>query len=106
MIERVTPSPPLSPVQYACVALLARGHNARDIGERLGGISWRTVKFHLHQAAKRIPGDLPAQMRIVFWYRGASREQLDGTILRRDGDTSTKVDPKARGQSTSSRPSS
>lgn len=68
---------PLTRSQAACAILLAHGHNYADIGERLG-TGRAAAKFHIHAAAKKIPGDLPAQMRVVFWVRGATVEMLEG----------------------------
>jgi DNA-binding NarL/FixJ family response regulator len=68
---------PLTKSQAACALLLANGHNYADIGERLS-TSRATAKYHVHEAAKKIPGDLPAQMKVVCWVRGAALEVLEG----------------------------
>ena len=77
-MKRVPLSSPLTKAQAACALLLANGHNYADIGERLR-TSRSTAKFHIHEAAKKIPGDLPAQMRVVCWVRGAAVEVLEGS---------------------------
>lgn len=59
------------------VALLARGETYRLIALRLH-ISVATVRFHLANAARKIPGDLEMRMRIIFWCRGATIDQLTG----------------------------
>lgn len=76
-MKRAPLSAPLTKAQAACSLLLAHGHNYADIGERLG-VSRATVKFHIFEAAKKIPGDLPAQMKVVCWVRGAVVEVLTG----------------------------
>ena len=59
------------------VALLARGETYRLIALRLS-ISIATVRFHLSNAAEKIPGNLEMRMRIIFWSRGATPDQLTG----------------------------
>ena len=59
------------------VALLARGEAYRLIALRLS-ISIATVRFHLSNAAEKIPGNLEMRMRIIFWSRGATLDQLTG----------------------------
>ena len=59
------------------VALLARGETYRMIALRLY-ISTATVRFHLANAARKIPGDLEVRMKIHFWCRGATLDQLTG----------------------------
>ncbi len=59
------------------VALLARGETYRLIALRLS-ISIATVRFHLSNAAEKIPGNLEMRMRIIFWSRGATLDQLTG----------------------------
>lgn len=81
---------PLTKSQAACAILLANGHNYRDIGERLG-TSWHAVKFHVQAAAAKIPGDLPAQMKVVFWMRGATREMLEGAKTNTELDELTTL---------------
>ena len=58
-------------------ALLIRGDNRATIQKKLS-ISRSAVEFHLHNAASKIPGDLRQAMRIHFWGRGATVEQLTG----------------------------
>jgi len=59
------------------VALLARGEAYRMIALRLS-ITTATVRFHLAKAARKIPGDLEVRMKILFWCRGATLDQLTG----------------------------
>lgn len=84
-IERVPLLAPFTPMEGIVAKMLASGqHNWRSIAEHMG-CSWRTVKFHGEQAKKKIPGDLPTQLRIVAWYRGASMEVLTGSQTRQEG---------------------
>lgn len=77
-VVRVPVSGRITPMQEICVRMLATGHhNARSIGEQLG-ISWQTVKKYVRIVAENIPGDLPAQVKVVVWWRGASIEVLTG----------------------------
>jgi DNA-binding NarL/FixJ family response regulator len=82
-VRRVKLSAPLTQSQATCCLLLANGHNYADIGERLN-TSRATAKFHVHEAAKKIPGDLPAQMKVVCWVRGAALEVLMGAWTNLD----------------------
>lgn len=62
------PVPTLTPMQKIVTALVGAGHNYSDCAERLG-ITRATVKFHAEQAAAKIPGDLPTQMKLVIYHR-------------------------------------
>ena len=75
---RVPLRAPLTKMQQACVLMLANGHNTIAVAEKLG-VGYKAVRFHINAAAKKIPGDLPAQMRVVAWVRGATLEVLEGT---------------------------
>lgn len=76
----------LSTIQLIILSLLSNGHNYIDISERLVAeglkVSPSTVKYHVYQAAEKIPGDLPMQMKAVVWYRGAPKEVLTGEWVR------------------------
>ena len=67
---RVPCDPPLTPVQFKVAALLGSGHTVEDAARALK-VSLSTVKFHVRQAADRIPGDLPPRFRLIAWYRKA-----------------------------------
>lgn len=86
---RVPLSEPLTKMQQACALLVANGHNTVAIGVRLG-VGCKAVRFHINKAAKKIPGDLPAQMRVVAWVRGATLEVLEGTNTNDDLDELVK----------------
>lgn len=66
---------PLTFAQTIVAAMVGQGKNYHDIAERLG-ICHTTVKYHAECIAGKIPGDLPAQFKIIAWYRGD-----DGTVL-------------------------
>lgn len=58
-------------------ALLIRGDSRATIQKKLS-ISRSAVEFHIRNAATKIPGDLRQAMRIHFWGRGATVDQLTG----------------------------
>lgn len=74
-IRRVATARPLSNTQRAVAALLSLGHTAAGIGERLG-CKPSTVRWHIEQAADRIPGNLEAKHRLIVWYRGGGLDVL------------------------------
>lgn len=88
-MERAPTTKPLSPMQTVVGTLAALGLSHEEIRKELHLGSLRTVRYHLNEAAKRIPGDLPAEQRVVAWMRGASLDVLEGKTLRfevmRDG---------------------
>ena len=59
------------------VAMLGRGEPYKIIALRLY-TTIANVRFHLANAAKKIPGDLEVRMKILFWCRGATLDQLTG----------------------------
>ena len=59
------------------VALLARGETYRMIATRLS-ITIATVRFHIANAGRKVPGNLEVRMKILFWCRGATLDQLTG----------------------------
>ena len=75
--ERVPPFKKFTTMESLVVAMLARGETYRMIAMRLS-ISIATVRFHLANAARKIPGDLEVRMKILFWCRGATLDQLTG----------------------------
>lgn len=81
MIERVIPSAPLSPQQWMVATLLGAGQSHKEVADALA-VRIKTVRWHLRGAAKKLPGDLPAEMRVVAWVRGATLDVLTGTPLR------------------------
>jgi hypothetical protein len=58
-------------------ALLIRGDSRTTIEKKLCLNAW-SVNNHLANAAAKIPGDLRCRMRIHFWGRGATVDQLTG----------------------------
>lgn len=89
MMERAPTLKPLSPMQTVVTMLAALGLSHEEIRAELKLGSLRTVRYHLNEAAARIPGDLPAEARVVAWARGATIDVLEGRTLRfeimRDG---------------------
>ncbi len=59
------------------VALLSRGETYRMIAMRLY-ITTATVRFHIANAGRKVPGNLQSRMKILFWCRGATLDQLTG----------------------------
>lgn len=92
VVERVPTYNRLSEMQFAVATLLGMGQSYKDIGTQLH-IAVSTVKQHVDVAASRIPGDLPAKMRVVAWVRGASIDVLEGRSL------SLEVMRRSRGRS-------
>lgn len=81
VVERVPPLKPLSPMQYAVVVLLGIGMSHEEVAATLR-IKRSVVRSYMREALKKIPGDLPAEARLVAWVRGASLDVLEGTSLR------------------------
>jgi DNA-binding NarL/FixJ family response regulator len=55
-MDRVPTTKPLSPMQTVVASLLGLGLSHEEVREELH-VSLRTVRYHLNEAAKRIPGD-------------------------------------------------
>ena len=70
MTPRVELSRPLTPAEEQAVEYLAQGLTYAQVADALG-ISMRTAKYHIVNAGKKIPGDLPLQLRVKAWFRGA-----------------------------------
>jgi DNA-binding CsgD family transcriptional regulator len=79
--ERVPLERPLTRQQEVVVTLVADGMNYVAIADVLR-ITMNGVRFHANAAARKIPGDLPPQMRIVAWARGAPLHVLTGDRFR------------------------
>lgn len=80
-MERVPLTSPLSPMQHTVVLLLGLGYGYPRIAAELF-VREGTVRFHANAAARKMPGDLPAQIRCIAWARGASLDVLVGDALR------------------------
>lgn len=74
---RAVPARPLSARQLEVVRLLAEGKRHDAIALRMR-CTVATVRWHIQEAATRVPGAGPASARLIYWYRGASRELLAG----------------------------
>lgn len=68
---------PFTPMESIVTALLIRGDSRDTIQKKLAMTAW-SVNNHLANAAAKIPGDLRCRMRIHFWGRGATVDQLTG----------------------------
>ena len=68
---------PFTDMETLVVALMIRGDTYKQIWTKLH-ISRSSVMSHLKHAAGKIPGDLRPVMRIHFWGRGATVDQLTG----------------------------
>lgn len=80
-MERAPTSKPVSRMQIVVATLLGLGRAHDEIATQLS-ININTVRWHLKELAKRIPGDLPAEARVVAWVRGATQDVLEGKTLR------------------------
>lgn len=76
-VERVRPKYGLTGQEMLITGLIAEGRNYSAIADLLS-ITRDTVKWHAKNAAAKIPGDLPAQMKLAVWYRGAPIFVLTG----------------------------
>ncbi len=83
--ERIAIDSPLTARQEHVAEMLSDGLSLREIADVLG-VQEITVRWHLNQAAAKVPGDLPRRVRLVLWWRGASQDLLAvpaGAALRR-----------------------
>jgi hypothetical protein len=60
--------------------MVGMGLNYAEIASRLE-ISVFTAKRHAEDAAAKVPGNLPAQMKLIMWVRGVSLDALEGSAL-------------------------
>lgn len=76
---RAALSRPLSMRQLEIVRYLASGKRHQEIARLMKPrCTVATVRWHIQQAATLVPGTGPASARLIYWYRGASREMLAG----------------------------
>jgi hypothetical protein len=61
--------------------MVGMGCSYCEIAETLS-ISVFTAKRHAEDAAAKIPGDLPTQIKLIMWVRGVPLDALDGSSLR------------------------
>lgn len=80
-MERAPTSHPATPMQLLIASLIGCGDSHATVAAKLG-IRIGTVRAHLNRLASRIPGDLPAESRVVAWVRGATIDVLEGKTLR------------------------
>lgn len=86
-VVRVKCIPPLTKTQLRVAELLSLGDSVERVAKKLN-VGTTTVKFHVREAASRIPGDLPPRFKIIAWYRGAALSVLElqsapDAVLRR-----------------------
>lgn len=85
-VARTACREPLSPTQTAVVKLLAAGRTQKEISADLG-CSERAVKFHVDNAAAKVPGDGPPMAKLAYWYRGAA----ESVLVRREVTPASRV---------------
>jgi len=76
-VERVPLDPPLTEWEELIAGLIAEVRNYHEIGDLLD-MGWTAVRYHATRAALKVPGDLPIQMKLCAWYRGATLSVLTG----------------------------
>lgn len=74
---RLEPSPPWTVEEKLAVALVSRGINY-DEGALRMHVSPVRFSYLIRCAAKKLPGDLKPHLKVVFWSRGATKDQLTG----------------------------
>lgn len=85
LVSRVPLHRELTDSERAVSLLLARGFKPDQIATRVG-TSVHTVRMHIIGAALKIPGDLPAQTKLIVWWRGATHDVLTGDHLAREDE--------------------
>jgi hypothetical protein len=88
---RVEPVRGFTTMEKLVVALIARGESYVDAGRRLH-IARDTVRFHATNAAGKLPGDLPVLTKLLFWSRGATKEQMTGKGYVPKGPSRTEME--------------
>ena len=76
-VERVALPVPLTDLEELIAGLVAETRNYSEIGDLLGMTRFG-VRYHATAASRKIPGDLPVQVRLCVWYRGAPLHVLTG----------------------------
>lgn len=80
-MQRATTRAPLTTMQLLVADLLGIGLSPEHVASELR-IGIHGVRFHVNRAAAKIPGDLPAQMKVIAWARGATDDVLCGRTLK------------------------
>lgn len=75
MGDRVPLTAPFTPREEHVVELVAQNLTYAEIGERLHLTSGRVANL-VCDAARKIPGSLPAKVRVQLWWRGVDRATL------------------------------
>ncbi len=81
MIERADTRRPLTQMQVVVATLLGLRYSYAAIGGFLH-VKPSTIETHVRDAARKIPGDFPAALKVACWARGASLGVLTGAPLR------------------------
>lgn len=81
MIARVPLLRPLTPRETQVVEQVADVLDYDEVARRLS-LSRNTVKWYTVNAAQKIPGDWPPQMRCALWWWGATLAVLTRQIER------------------------
>ncbi len=68
-MSRIPLIEPLTSTESLVVEMLYQGQSDREIAVQLG-VTAETVRSHVCNAARKIPGDLPQRLRIRFWAAG------------------------------------
>jgi hypothetical protein len=88
---------PLSVTQQLVVELLGLNLTHGEVGQELG-ISEDMAREHCKRAAKKIPGDLPAQVKCMMWARGANLDVLKGLTHRYEFQRAALQRPRTGGR--------
>lgn len=94
---RVQPAVPFTTMEKLVVALIVKGERYVDCARRLH-IARDTVRFHATNAANKLPGDLPVLTKLLFWSRGATKEQMTGEGYIIEGPSRTEMERTKVGQ--------
>lgn len=76
-IERIPLQKELTDTEFIVAGMLSHRYTAPRIARKLK-VTERTARYYIHKGASKIPGDRPAQERIVAWYRGCTLQVLTG----------------------------
>jgi hypothetical protein len=79
-VVRAPLSEPFTELEMAIADMIARCMNYQAIAEEFC-VNHHTIKWRAQLAAAKVPGDLPVQVKLCMWYRGASIESLRGDVI-------------------------
>ncbi len=84
LVDQLYRTPPLKPLSRTMIAvcdLLALGLNTKQIAAHLQLSPW-TIEGYIKRASYRLPGNLPRQLRLIAWARGATLDVMTGKLHR------------------------